>query len=165
MARWGPNRPSNIMLLLLRCVALPPIQGSERSWTYGLTRLKHESTLSTILLTSRCLYGKISTTLTIIDLLRYTATALIFAQTNDTGEAVGAWVYNITGSALWVNIIYGACHEPPSTHFRFSGFATTLNSTGVDANTVTFVNMLFNRALSAKFYVTTIIVGMCTILL
>jgi hypothetical protein len=110
-------------------------------------------------------YGEISTTLTRIDLLRYTATASIFAQTNDTGEAVGAWVYNITGGALWVTIIYGTCHEFPSTHFRFSGFATTLGSTGVDANTVTFVNMLFNRALSAKLYVITVIVGMCTTLL
>jgi len=71
---------------------------------------------------------------------RYTTTAVIFAQTNDTGEAVGAWVYNVTGNAF--------------------GFAATLGSTGVDANIVTSVNILFDRALSVKLYVITIIVGM-----
>jgi len=73
---------------------------------------------------------------------RYSATALIFAQTNDTGEAVGAWVFNLTGTAF--------------------GFVATLGDTGVDANSATSVNILFNHALSVKLYVITIIIGMAS---
>ena len=49
------------------------------------------------------------------------------------------------------------------THFRSSGFATTLGDNGVDANSATSLNILFNRALSVKLYVIAIISGMCTI--
>jgi hypothetical protein len=38
--------------------------------------------------------------LTLLALLRYTTTASIFAETNDTSEAVGAWIYNSTGSTM-----------------------------------------------------------------
>ena len=38
--------------------------------------------------------------LTFLVLARYSATALILAQTNDTGEDVGACVFNFTGTAL-----------------------------------------------------------------
>lgn len=50
----------------------------------------------------------------------------------------------------------------PGTHPSFSGFAATLGGNGVDCSTVTSVNILFNRPLSVKLYVITIIVGMCT---
>ena len=96
----GPNRPSNITLRLLQCVALPPCQRLERSWTYGLTRPKYEWIWSTTLLTGRRLDGHLFSELTLLALSRYTTTALIFAETNGTSEAVGAWIYNITGSAM-----------------------------------------------------------------
>ena len=47
-------------------------------------------------------------------------------------------------------------------HCRSSGFAATLGDTGVDANSATSVNILFNRALSVKLYVIAIAIGMCT---
>ncbi|KAI9458622.1 hypothetical protein BJY52DRAFT_414951 [Lactarius psammicola] len=71
---------------------------------------------------------------------KYATSASIFARTNNTGEAVGAWIYNVTGAAF--------------------GFATTLGGIHVDANTVTSVDLHINRAMSVKLYVITIIVGM-----
>ncbi|KAI9509012.1 hypothetical protein F5148DRAFT_1283352 [Russula earlei] len=71
---------------------------------------------------------------------KYPASASIVAQTNDTGEAIGAWIYNLTGAAY--------------------GFSANLDSISVDANMVTSVNILAGRALSVKFYVITIILGM-----
>lgn len=71
---------------------------------------------------------------------KYSASASIFARTNDTEEAVGAWIYNVTGAAF--------------------GFATTLGGIHVDANTVTSVDLRVNRAMSVKLYVITIIFGM-----
>ncbi|KAH9171316.1 hypothetical protein EDB89DRAFT_1118562 [Lactarius sanguifluus] len=71
---------------------------------------------------------------------KYSASVSIFARTNDTGGAVGAWIYNVTGAAF--------------------GFATTLGGIDVDANTVTSVDLRVNRALSVKLYVITIIFGM-----
>ncbi|KAI0287507.1 hypothetical protein BC826DRAFT_43268 [Russula brevipes] len=70
----------------------------------------------------------------------YSAYASIFARTNDTGEAVGAWIFNLTGTAF--------------------GFDAELDSIEVDANAVTSVNILVDRALSVKLYVITIVVGM-----
>lgn len=43
-----------------------------------------------------------------------------------------------------------------------SGFASALAGINVDANTVTSVDFRINRALAVKFYVVTIIFGMCT---
>jgi hypothetical protein len=54
----GPNRPSNITLRLLHCVALPSCRRLERSWTYGLTRPRYEWIWSTTLLTGRRLEGR-----------------------------------------------------------------------------------------------------------
>ena len=81
-------------------VTVPRSQRLERSWTYSLTRLIRTWILSTTLLTGKSQAGRVFPVLTLLVLLRYTTTAFIFAQTNDTGEAVGAWVYNLTGSAL-----------------------------------------------------------------
>ncbi|KAH9962912.1 hypothetical protein BC827DRAFT_179711 [Russula dissimulans] len=71
---------------------------------------------------------------------KYTASASIFAQTNDTSEVIGTWIYNLTGVAY--------------------GFSATLDSIDVDVNTVTSVNILAERALSVRLYVITIIFGM-----
>ncbi|KAH8987878.1 hypothetical protein EDB92DRAFT_1817802 [Lactarius akahatsu] len=71
---------------------------------------------------------------------KYSASASIFARTNNTEEAVGAWIYNVTGAAF--------------------GFATTLGGIRVDANTVTSVDLDVNRAMSVKLYVITITFGM-----
>ena len=59
-------------------------------------------------------------------------------------------------------MIYNNSYALRGAHFRPRGFAATLGDTGVDVNTVTSVNILFNRALSIKLYVITIIIGMCT---
>jgi len=76
---------------------------------------------------------------------KYTASASIFAQTNDTGETVGARIYNVTGSAF--------------------GFAAALPRINVDANNVTSVDFRVNRAMAVKLYVLTIIFGMWLITL
>ncbi|KAH9061058.1 hypothetical protein EDB87DRAFT_1576442 [Lactarius vividus] len=72
--------------------------------------------------------------------LRTRLLRLFLRGPNDTEEAVGAWVYNVTGAAF--------------------GFATTLGGIHVDANTVTSVDLRVNRAMSVKLYVITIIFGM-----
>lgn len=89
---------------------------------------------------------------------------LILARTNDTGEAVGVWIPDLTGVALRVIIIYNAGYALSGTHSRYhcSGFEATLGSIQVDADTATSVSILVDRALSVKLYVVTIILGMCT---
>ncbi|KAI0250613.1 hypothetical protein BJV78DRAFT_542229 [Lactifluus subvellereus] len=71
---------------------------------------------------------------------KYTASASISAQTDDTGQAVGVWIYNVTGAVF--------------------GFTATLGGTKADAHPVESVNLFFKRALSAKLYVISIILGM-----
>ncbi|KAH9973830.1 hypothetical protein BGW80DRAFT_225801 [Lactifluus volemus] len=70
----------------------------------------------------------------------YTASASAFARANDTGEAVGVWIFNATGAAF--------------------GFTTTMSGVNVDAHGVTAVDIFFGRALSVKLYIFTIIFGM-----
>ncbi|KAF8267537.1 hypothetical protein EI94DRAFT_1801542 [Lactarius quietus] len=70
----------------------------------------------------------------------YAASVSVLARTNDTGEAVGAWIYNVTGAAF--------------------GFATALAGIDVDSNAVTSVHFRIDRAMAVKLYVVTIIFGM-----
>ncbi|KAI0266094.1 hypothetical protein BC834DRAFT_141059 [Gloeopeniophorella convolvens] len=71
---------------------------------------------------------------------RYYTIASIFAQTNDTGTPVGAWVSSLSGNAF--------------------GFIAQLGNVNTDVNNVTSNSFLLKRALPVKIYVITIVVGM-----